>query len=309
MTASPAARFRIHAVAQATGVSEHSLRVWERRYGSFASSRSEGGYRLYSDDDVERIRLIKSLLDSGHAIGEIAALKLSELSSLAGSPAPRPQPNGGGEDTTVLAARARERFLAAMERLDTDAATAVLAATVVAFDPFVVVNEVVGPLLREVGDRWSAGTFTIAQEHATSAIVRVVLGGLLRDARRVVGGRTVVASTPEGELHEFGALLAATVAASAGAHVVYLGPSTPAADLVAAVTSARADAVLLSVVALPPREARRRVVELRKLLPPAIELFVGGAATPRASRMVPGVSVLASLHDVRVAFQGGAPRR
>jgi MerR family transcriptional regulator, light-induced transcriptional regulator len=316
MTTSTPARFRIHAVAKATGVSEHALRVWERRYGSFASSRSEGGYRLYTDEDVERIRLIKSLLDSGHAIGEVAALSPDELSSLVSPTAA----NGGGgrlagvaagtnEELQALAARVRERFLGAMAELDTDAAAGVLSAAVAAFEPFAMVNEVVGPLLREIGDRWGAGTFTVAQEHAASAIVRLVLGGLLRDARRVAGGPTVVATTPEGELHEFGALLAGTVAASAGAHVIYLGPSTPAGDLASAVVSARADAVLLSVVALPAAEARRRVVQIRKKLPPEVELYVGGDAAPRGARAVPGVVVLATLHEARDAFRSPRSRR
>lgn len=330
MTTTTPARFRIHAVAKATGVSEHALRVWERRYGSFASSRSDGGYRLYTPDDVERIRRIKALLDGGHAIGELAALSPDDLAALADAAASssslRNGQKRGGEDASgpkatafspvpaaategerALAERVRERFLEAMGRLDTDAASAILSAAVVAFEPFTMVNEVVGPLLREIGDRWGAGTFTVAQEHAASAIVRLVLGGMLRDARRDEAGPTVLATTPEGELHEFGALLAGAVAAGVGAHVVYLGPSTPAEDLVSAVARTEADAVLLSLVALPAAEARRRVVQIRRQLPEKVALYVGGDAAPRGPRAVPGVSVLETFADARVAFRG--PRR
>ena len=64
--------FSIGTVSRLTGISQHTLRVWERRHQAVESGRSEGGRRLYSNDDVERLTLLKALVDRGDRIGQIA---------------------------------------------------------------------------------------------------------------------------------------------------------------------------------------------------------------------------------------------
>ena len=71
--------YRIGAVSRLTGIPPDTLRVWERRYSLVTPLRSEGGGRLYSQEDVTRLGVIKRLVDSGHAIGTIAELTLEQL--------------------------------------------------------------------------------------------------------------------------------------------------------------------------------------------------------------------------------------
>lgn len=71
--------FRIGAVARLTGISPDALRVWERRYQVISPERSASGTRLYSEQDVERLRLIKRLVDAGQAIGTVGTLELRQL--------------------------------------------------------------------------------------------------------------------------------------------------------------------------------------------------------------------------------------
>lgn len=296
--------YRIHAVARATGVSEHALRVWERRYGAMASHRSESGYRLYTEDDVARVRAIKELLDAGHAIGEIATLSIRDLTRLRRSLAPERAPPALPEPVAEVA---RRRFLEAIERLDAEEASRVIAAAVVAFQPFELVTSVVAPLLEEVGDRWSDGRFTVAQEHAASAVLRGHLGELLRSARPSANAPVLVVTTPEGELHEFGAILAAVVAATAGARVLYLGPSLPAADLASAAVECGALAVVISVVAMDERGAHDALSRIRKALPKGVAVYAGGAAVRKTPPT--GVTWLPRLDELRDLLEGRSPRK
>ncbi len=71
--------FRIKTVARVTGLSPEVLRAWERRYGVVHPSRTPGGYREYSEQDVERLRLLRVLTARGWSIGEIAAHDTAEL--------------------------------------------------------------------------------------------------------------------------------------------------------------------------------------------------------------------------------------
>jgi DNA-binding transcriptional MerR regulator len=72
-------RYRIGAVARLTGITPDTLRIWERRYAAVSPQRSPRGGRLYSAGDLERLRLMKQLVDAGDAIGEVAGLETETL--------------------------------------------------------------------------------------------------------------------------------------------------------------------------------------------------------------------------------------
>src|SRR5512141_668232 len=81
-TESQTPRYPVRLVALRTGLTPHVLRAWERRYGVVSPGRTEGGQRLYSELDIERLRLLRRLTDGGHAIRRIASLPLAELARL-----------------------------------------------------------------------------------------------------------------------------------------------------------------------------------------------------------------------------------
>lgn len=227
-------RHRIGAVARLTGISTHALRVWERRYGTVKPGRSGGGDRLYSDGDVQRLRLIKRLLGLGHGIGDVAALPEEELEKLLSL-----HDQGESEAEAEPGRQLVERYLEHIERLDLASAEQTLAGAALALPRRELIDLVLVPLLREVGSRWQAGELHVAQEHAASAMVRSQLGAMLRLFAPEVGAPSAVATTPAGELHELGALMAAVVAAMSGWRSVYLGPNLPVSEVVHAAKTSR----------------------------------------------------------------------
>lgn len=297
MTAAPAL-YRIAAAARMTGVSEHTLRVWDRRYGALASHRTDAGYRLYTNGDLERITRLRELVDAGHAIGEVAKLSPKELFRL-GSPALERTPD------TLVAAETRRRFLAAVEGFDLLEAARLMAAARIAFSPFELVSEVIAPLLVILGQRWVEGPDdAVAQEHAATTVLRDELMRLLFAAPRVDVGPRLVVAAPEAELHEMGALLAAVVAAYAGAHVLYLGPDLPARDLARAAKKDRSTSVLLSVVSLDAKRARSYCKRLRTELAPNVRIWTGGQGAKVLREE--GVEHIATLERLRATVLRGS---
>jgi DNA-binding transcriptional MerR regulator/methylmalonyl-CoA mutase cobalamin-binding subunit len=285
---------RIAAVARATGVSEHLLRMWERRYGGLSTHRSTGGYRLFSDDDVDRVRVLKSLVDRGFAIGDVATLSEGELAALgraSTAEATGARPNEATREAVCA------HVLAAIERLDAQEAERALAAAAATMSPFDLAHHIVAPLLHEVGRRWASGALSVAHEHAASAVVRSVLGDVLRSARGGARGSRMLATTPPEEHHELGALLAAVVAADAGAHVVFLGARTPVDEIVRAASETHADVVLVSIVDVPKTLARAFVQRARQALPRHVGLWIGGASAVASKRE--GVVVMGDLPSLR----------
>jgi methanogenic corrinoid protein MtbC1 len=146
------------------------------------------------------------------------------------------------------------------------------------------VLEVLAPLLGRIGDAWAEGVLCSASEHVASALVRDHASQLLRKLPREAGAELVVVSTPAGELHELGAMLAATTAKMLGYDVLYLGPDLPASQIALAAKSSGARLVALSVLAL---DLERAVVEIDRLLaelPKHVELVVGGPLAETISR-------------------------
>jgi len=159
------------------------------------------------------------------------------------------------------------------------------------------VYSVVLPLMRDVGRRWHEGSLSVAQEHLVSAVLVGVMSSLVRLQTAPAGARRLLFACPAGERHEFGLLAAAMLAGSAGFASVYLGADVPSADIAAAASLADVEVAVIAVTG-GQKTVRARVPELRRLLDPTIDLWVGGrepAAVDRSSGKPQRVVRLASL--------------
>jgi DNA-binding transcriptional MerR regulator/methylmalonyl-CoA mutase cobalamin-binding subunit len=273
------------------------LRAWERRYHVVSPTRTEGGQRLYSDLDVERLLRLRRLTEQGHAIGRIASLPLPELVRLEEeAPAERVEAaSQGAADAAIAALQAARRF-------DAVELQAVLERAAVTLGVPVFLDQVVSPLLEQIGEGWSERSVSVAQEHMASAVIRRVLGWLLRVYEVRNGAPRVVVATPPHHAHELGALMAAASAAAEGWNVTYLGPDLPVADLVSAVGLSGARAVAISAVYQPQGGDLLGVLrDTRARLPGDVTLLVGGsgALQVRAEAEAAGARVIESLAEFR----------
>lgn len=74
-----ASGYKIGTVSKLTGISPDTLRIWERRYEVVTPQRSPGGGRLYTTEDIARLKLIRRLVNMGDTIGVVAGLSHDEL--------------------------------------------------------------------------------------------------------------------------------------------------------------------------------------------------------------------------------------
>lgn len=307
-------RHPIQVVARRTGLTPDLLRAWEKRYGVVAPSRSEGGRRLYSDEDIERLRLLHRATRAGRRIGRVAALEAEELAALVredereeAEALVERRGAGAAADPHLQAA------LDAMERLDARALEAALNRAMVMLSSPVLIEEVAAPLLERVGELWSEGEVRPAHEHVLSAVLLRVLGKLIEAAGPPRLESSLVVTTPAGLHHEFGALFVAATAAGEGWRVTYLGRDLPAADIAAVARDTDADVVALSIVypAGAP-EVERELRALRRELSPDKTLLIGGAAARSYAEVLDemGAIVLTDMEGLRQQLRdlGGLSR-
>jgi len=275
------AKYRVGMVSKMTGLSTHTLRMWEKRYAAVLPKRTEAGGRLYTDADVERLRLLHQLVGSGHSIGGIAKLPDVDLRRMAAS-FPAPSSQAALHHLPDL----RARVMAAVEELRVQDAEQMLSRAALSTEPGEFLRTVIAPILTEIGDRWVSGELRIAHEHACSSVMRGLLFSLMRLYPASNATRRAVVATPAKEDHELGALMVAMLAAMHGWSVLYLGPDLPAEEIAYAAADTNADLVMVSITNLPADAAEREVAAIERAVPPTVKLLVGGRAAraPEGSR-------------------------
>lgn len=254
-----AAQLRIGELARRTGVATELLRAWERRYGLFTPERTAGGYRLYSEDDVQRVRRMRELLGTGLSAAEAARQAGSEPPALA---------------EVAPAAAAAAELRRSLEQLDDAAAHAAFDRLLADYSTRAVLAGVVLPLLHELGAGWERGEISVAQEHFASNLLRGRLLGLARGWDRGSGRRAVLACPP-GERHDLGLVIFGLSLRELGWRITFLGADTPPDTIVEIVERLEPEALVLAVT--DPARLAGVADTVGRLRETATTVWVGGA--------------------------------
>lgn len=265
---------RIGELSRRVGVSPELLRAWERRYGLLCPTRSQGGFRLYSTTDEQRVRRMLALQQQGLSPA-VAAQTVADEADTA--------------DTADVAADALRQALAeALDRFDEAAANRAFDRALGTLSLDTLLREIVLDYLTDLGERWSAGQATVAQEHFATNVLRGRLLGLARDWGQGGGPLTVLACPP-GELHDLGLICFGLALRARGWRIAFLGTDTPIDTLTQTADNLHPELVVLTTTT-PQRLSRVRS-ELRRLSE-TTRLALAGAGTTDALAASVGAELL-----------------
>ena len=268
-------RYTIGELAKRTGLTPHTIRAWERRYSALTPDRSEANQRLYSEEQLRKLVLLKQATDEGHPISRVAGLTIEELGQLPTM-----------EAKIVFAAATEQKapeILAscaqAIENLNEDNLITILNRGVTFLGLRAMLDEVIVPLLVVIGSRWHQGTIRIYQEHMATSVVRGFLANQLNSTNPRKDAPKIVVTTPRNQHHELGAVLAGIGATMNGWNVLYLGPNLPSKEIADAIHSSDAQALALSIV-YPSDDATlpSELASIRHLVGPSLPIYAGGQA-------------------------------
>jgi methanogenic corrinoid protein MtbC1 len=288
----------IAAVERETGLGKETLRVWERRYGFPAPKRDAQGERAYSLAQIEKLRVVKRLMDAGHRPGRLAPMSIAALHRLSGGSAPSKVEPAAASDLDSLLALLRANDVARLRAQLGQASVRMGLATFV--------TEVIAPLNTLVGAAWMRGEIEIFHEHSYTETAQAVLrAGIhsLPEAGAQHRPRIVLGTLP-GEPHGLGLLMAEALFAAEGAQCFSLGVQTPVWDLALATEAYSADLLALSFTGcINAKQIAEGLAELRAKLPASVEIWAGGSAPVLRRRPVPGVTAMSSLTELAPGLQ------
>jgi len=260
--------YPIGTVSELTGVNAITLRAWERRYGLFEPVRKASGHRLYNQQHIALINRVLGLLERGMRIGQVKAhLDAEQARAEADIDAPR-----------GLWRRYLERMVAGVVQFDEAALEETYGEALAVYPVNTVTDELLTPLLMELGRRWEDGEGTVAEEHFFGCYLRSKLGARFHHRVRAQDGPKLLLACLPGDRHETGLLLFALAANDAGYHTIVLGADMPVHEVPAAARKTGCAAIVLSGLIAPS------AATLKNDLADAIgrcdvPVFVGGRAS------------------------------
>jgi MerR family transcriptional regulator, light-induced transcriptional regulator len=296
----------IAAVERDTGLSKDTLRVWERRYGFPAPQRDTFGERAYPLDQIEKLRTIKRLLDSGHRPGRIVGLDMAALQSISESLSPAPYRAGGAAQLDLRV------YMDLIKAHDADGLQRALGQAGMRMGVAALVCDVIAPLNVMVGDAWIRGMLEVFEEHMYTECVHVALRLAITNAPAASASaspRVLMTTLPQ-EPHGLGLLMAQTMLSLEGCHCLSLGTQTPILDIVLAATAHRSEVVALSFTASQnPNTVVNGLAELRQKLAPGVAIWVGGSCPVLRKKQLDGIDVVNDLRGIGAFVDSWRARR
>ena len=288
----------IAAVERDTGIGKDTLRVWERRYGFPKPGRDANDERTYPIAQVEKLRVIKRLMDQGHRPGRIVAQSMDALQHLSRGEATLQSSQATG------AAPVREdlvAYITLLQAQDHEGVRRDLLKVLSQDGLQRFVTDLVAPLTSLVGEAWARGDLAVHEEHlyteCVSTLMRQAIAGIPKPAHG--GEPAVLLTTFPQEAHGLGLLMVETLLTLQGCRCVSLGTQTPLRDIAQAAIAHRADVVALSFsLNMNPNHVVDGLTELNALLPSTIQVWAGGGAPALRRRQIEQVLVLQGLTSI-----------
>ena len=263
--------FPIRTVSSLTGVNVITLRAWEQRHGLIRPARTPKGHRLYRREDIDRINRAVTLLEKGIAISQVR--NSLDQESARTTPAQH-------SPLTQYWTLYQSRMLGAIARFDEESLEDAYSQALSVHPIEQVTQQLMMPLLQELGLRWERGEGAVAEEHFFGVYLRNKLGARFHHRARGATGVRVLAACLPGEQHEIGLLLFALAAQERGLRPVLLGTNMPLEELSVSIKRARCGGIVLSGSISPaPRVLREQLPKL--VASSGIPVFVGGMASVR----------------------------
>lgn len=270
--------YPIKVVSKLTGLGIHAIRAWEKRYKAVVPQRTETNRRVYSESDLAKLKLLKKALENGYSIGSIANFSISELENIVGEAQIKSLPEKITISPDSIGSHDKlEACIASVKKLDARGLEKDLYNALAELSQPQFINEIIAPLLEEIGKMWEEGEIRIVNENISSSVIRKVLYNLIDNNIVPEYAPKILIASPTGQHHELGALITGLIASTYGWHTTYIGPNLSAEEIAAAAIKLDPKIIALSIVYPADNfTLDKEIAKLTKLLGNSHKIIAGG---------------------------------
>ena len=252
--------YNISFISNACGVKPHTIRTWEKRYNTFSPDRTDGGQRIYSEDDLTKGRLIVSLLEQGYSISRLAGKSLQDLQAIIFD-----EKIESLQSNKMLTSVGIKKLLTHLSNFDLSQISSEMVRLRLSIGAKEFIFKVLIPIIQAVSRMYLDGKYSVTQEHIISTIIRYQLSQInLPDSENSTD--SIILATPEGNLHELPILIADILCQLNRISTYYLGASHPAVCLSEAVNELKSKTIVLGVVSSDKWSYEKNIISFLKLM-------------------------------------------
>jgi methanogenic corrinoid protein MtbC1 len=282
-------------IERLTGFGIEQLRKWRQRFGFPPVQYDVSGRVVYARESIDRLMVIKRLLEAGLRPGQVVAKTSAENLKMAADL------NLFKPD--VVRSESTNAFIKLLKHADSEAFKALLRKRRAKSTMLDFVQHTIAPLMVGVGDAWLSGEIDVFHEHLCTSMIERYLISQTFKLKPKIAFPIFLFALPPGERHQLGLLMVEAVMAEAGAYIVNAGTDIPLNSLKLAAVECKADVVALTFsFSYPPRDVVPTLAHLRRLLPSKMLLWAGGAGLSKVRRAPAGVRVMTDFIEAITAL-------
>ena len=282
-------------IERLTGFGIEQLRKWRQRFGFPPAQHDVSGRVVYARESIDRLMVIKRLLEAGLRPGQVVAKTSAENLKMAA--------DLNLFKPTVVRSESTNAFIKLLKHADSEAFKALLRKRRAKSTMLDFVQHTIAPLMVGVGDAWLSGEIDVFHEHLCTSMIERYLITQTFKLKPKIAFPIFLFALPPGERHQLGLLMVEAVMAEAGAYIVNAGTDIPLNSLKLAAVECKADVVALTFsFSYPPRDVVPTLAHLRRLLPSKMLLWAGGAGLSKVRRAPAGVRVMTDFVEAITAL-------
>lgn len=271
----------IGALSKATGISIHSLRMWERRYGAPVPVRRASGHRRYPFEEVARLRAVARALAAGFRAREVVGASVESIDALLEGPRRGRAGEGDPIETNAAVGLIIGQWVESARRYDDRFLRQELEEHWRSLGPMQFLVQRAGPFIKAIGDGWQCGDVSISNEHFATELLGDFFSARWRERNETVTTAPFIFATLPKDAHQLGLQMCALTTAMTPHRIIYLGAQVPLDELCNVARLCEADSVCLSISAsIPSRYASRQIEILRRKVGKNVCIVTGGAGAP-----------------------------
>ena len=277
-------------IERLTGFGVEKLRKWRQRFGFPSAEHGVDGRAIYSRESVDRLLVIKRLIEAGFRPGQVVANTADENLKIFA--------DLNLSKSDVERSESTNDFISLLKQSDSEAFKALLRKRRAKQTMLDFVQQTIAPLMVGIGDAWLSGEIDVYHEHLCSSMIERYLITQTLKTRPKPAFPIFLFALPPGEHHQLGLLMVEAVMAEAGAYIVNVGTEIPLNSLKLAATECKANVVALTFsFSYPPRDVVPTLAHLRRLLPPQMLIWAGGAGLLQVRRVPKGVRIMTHFDE------------
>ena len=273
-----------------TGFGIDQLRKWRQRVGFPPAQYDVNGKAIYSSESVDRLLVIKRLLEAGLRPGQVVPQTAAENLRLTADLNLIKHELERSDSTNAL--------INLLGHPDSEAFKALLLKQRAKRTMLDFVQNTITPLMIGIGDAWAGGEIDVYHEHLCSSMIERYLIAETLKSKPKSAFPVFLFALPPGERHQLGLLMVEAVMAEAGAYIVNVGTDMPLNSLRLAAADCKADVVVLTFsFSYPLRDVVPTLAHLRRLLPQSTQIWAGGAGLLQVKRAPKGVRIIYNFEE------------